>query len=282
MGRIVDNHTLRNRALVQAARAVCTEYGAEFATLSDEWVVRMRKGAITTFVIGYNLGCNSQAAARIAVDKVATFQLLRDAGVPAVPHYLLKTLATPAADKALLQRMIYQAGKVVVKPLEGGSGAHIMCCDNVADAITYINAEPVEAWVASPYVQIAKETRVVVLRGKVCLVYEKSDPHMVNGLPMFNLRHAARGKGVVAEALPTDMRDMAIVAMQAIGLALGAVDIVTDEVGRKYVLEINGAFSLEHYAASSTENRHQVVAMYVNIFRDIFGREFAAGRNEAR
>jgi glutathione synthase/RimK-type ligase-like ATP-grasp enzyme len=254
------------RVLVEAARLAAANVGGSYEDFSNGWVGRLQKGDKTAFILGYYIDCNTQAASMIAIDKVATYLLLQDAGVAAVPHYLVRSDAMSDFDTDGLRRLFAEYHELVLKPLKGHRGKSVALYIDADTAINTILAHAEHAWAASPYIAIQREVRVVVFEGSAVLAYEKTNPQQTDGLKMFNLEHGAIPQDVPLETMPEEWRTMVCTAMKAIGLTLGAVDIVIDDRGKARVLEINSGFSLEHYAKTSPQRRQQVLDMYLKVF----------------
>jgi len=268
MGYVTDK-----RVLVEAARLAAVTAGARYDDFSDGWVGRLQKGDKTAFILGYYIDCNTQAASMIAIDKVATYLLLQDASVPAVPHYLIRSEAMSDFDIDYLRRLFAEHPELVLKPLKGNRGKLVALYIDADTAIATISSHYENAWAASPYVAVQCEIRVVVFDGAVMLAYEKTNPSLIDGLAIFNLEHGSIPQDISLADMPEEWCTLACAAMAAIGLKLGAVDIIIDDLGRVQVLEINSGFSLEHYAKSSAERRQLAIDVYLKVFNSMLADE---------
>ena len=107
-----------------------------------------------------------------------------------------------------------------------------------------------------------------------CFVYrlacEKIEPKEINGLKMYNLTLGASAKGVKLSAINSNIIRLAEQSVEAIGLNMGAVDIVLDPDDNPYVLEINDGFSLDRFALSSNEAHLEVVSFYEQAIAELF------------
>lgn len=265
----MTTYITENWALSEAVQKFCQEQGVTYRAFSDNWVMRLGEGNGSHFIIGTALAFNSQASAAIATDKVAAYQLLADVGVPAVPHYLVKSTPDTGLNAVALQRLLEEYSSLVLKPLKGGRGSHVGKFETGAALQEFALANPEDAWTVSPYIDIQRELRLVVFDGAVVLAYEKSEPPVINNLKMYNLNLGAKPKDVDLAGLDEALKTVAAKALAALGLRLGAVDIVIDANGNAKVLEINTSFSLEHYAATSQQRRQAVVAMYMSVLKSL-------------
>jgi glutathione synthase/RimK-type ligase-like ATP-grasp enzyme len=267
-------YVTEHRVLAEAARLASERFGLEYSAFSDGWVMRLSKAgagrSLARFIFGYYMDCNDQAASMIAIDKVATYQLLADKSLAAVPHYLIKSIASEI-DIELLKQLFENSPDMVLKPLKGNRGEHVSRHTSADSVVSYAADAVVDAWAVAPYVDMEREIRIVVSGGRPVLAYAKSQAKVINGLAMFNLEHGATPQDITLAELPQDLSELACNAMQAIGLNFGAVDIAIDQQGRAAVLEINSGFSMERYARSSPERRQATLEVYVTVIGTMFG-----------
>lgn len=242
----------------------------EFESFSDDWIIRFWHGNQTHFLYANKLDINSHAATDIATDKVGTFQLLQNQHVPAVPHYLLTTPLQPQPDLDLLESLFARHRELVIKPTHGGRGQFVARYSDIRHALLAMKDTSVPSWSASPWVDVRQELRLVIRNGELKLAYEKYDPPTIHRLKMFNLHLGTKAKRLEASNLDESLVRIAQNAMGAIGLNLGAVDIIVDQQGQPQVLEINSGFSLERYARLAPEHRREVVAFYEQTIVSLF------------
>jgi glutathione synthase/RimK-type ligase-like ATP-grasp enzyme len=266
----MSSYITENRAVLEAVHRACDKYSIQCDTFSGDWLLRLRRDGQTQFIFAYNFGCNSQASDNIARDKVATYQLLADNAIPAVPHYLIKSVVDAHVNKPLLDTLFDTNASLVIKRLDGSRGEAISKADSVRAVQRFIDGQNTSSWSASPCLDITREIRVVVFEDKVQLAYEKLEPKVINGLKMYNLNLGAQARKLPVQDIGAETQKVAVQAMQSIGLRMGAVDVITDNEGQLQVLEINSGFSLEHYAALQAENREEVIAFYEQVIVSLF------------
>jgi glutathione synthase/RimK-type ligase-like ATP-grasp enzyme len=239
-----------------------------YKTYSRDWIVKFWNDQRAHFMIGYSFDINSQAAAQIAGDKVATYVLLDEAHIATVPHILLTSPDAPMVDQQQLASLFQTYQVLVIKPTHGGHGEDAYLCRDMAQTARVLSRQDVPSWTAAPYIDIETEIRLVVHKGIVKLVYRKDEPVEVNDLRMFNLGHGAQATYINLPDVDQHVRDMAQQAMSTIGLSLGAVDIILDRQSIPRVLEINSGFSIEHFAHTSPENRRRAIDFYEDAITD--------------
>jgi glutathione synthase/RimK-type ligase-like ATP-grasp enzyme len=135
----------------------------------------------TRLVWGYHFDLNPSAGAHVAKDKAATFEVLRAAGVPAVEHRLF--LRADLADyvnesgswTALLAALDEFGGVAVLKPTEGSGGAGVSRVRSPRE----LEEKAAGLWqrhhaiCLSPYHEVTREIRHILLDGEPSIIYEK-------------------------------------------------------------------------------------------------------------
>lgn len=261
----------KNRALIEALHNSCNKLSADYKSFSEDWIVKISKDNQDHFVFGYAFDVNTQASAAIASDKVACYELLANAELPVVTHYLLTTVVRPQIDISYIETLFELNSTLVLKPTNGSRGALITKVTGTDEILNILATNThIDSWAVSPFIEIKKELRLVVFDGEVRLAYEKFDPPTVNGLKMFNLNLGASVTGLQVKNVDKAVVMLACNALKSIGLSLGAVDIVFDSNEKASVLEINSGFSLEHYAQTSDVSRAQVISFYELIIAQLF------------
>lgn len=265
-----DKQFVEYRTIREAMRISESTLGISYTFYSDPRLVRLQKDSQTHFVFGYCFDNNPVAAAELVNDKSATYDVLNTDGFSAVPHYLLSNALNPMPSLDHLEGLFFKHGNLVMKPNGGNRGASIAKFDDLKQAFEFITKKPGGAWCASPYVDIAREVRIIVLNGTACIVCEKIEPKVMNGLKMFNLSLGAIGKKLSLSDIDAGWVNLAIQSVEAVGMKMAAVDIVVDQDGIPAILEINDGFGLEHYALSSDEAYAEVVNFYQEALAALF------------
>lgn len=177
---------------------------------------------------------NDPEAVAVASNKLLTLQRLLEEGVSHVPF---------TADIATARRWLADGNKVFVRnSLTGHSGAGIEVLTN-GEVDSLHNAR-----LFTQGVQNHGEYRVHVFDGEVILYQKKSrrvdeDGNVVNEGVDHDVRNLASNWIYRTGNLNRLERieDLAIQAVASLGLDFGAVDIIKDQDGQVYVLEVNTA-----------------------------------------
>lgn len=115
----IDGYT-PDRVLPIMLEHLCQELGLQYQAYSDDWLLELSASQKSALVFGYTFPLNTSSAAEAAKDKVATYRLLHEASVSAVPHYLLRPLLNESVTEELIDSVVpADRWPVVVKPLEG-------------------------------------------------------------------------------------------------------------------------------------------------------------------
>jgi len=256
---------IAERLMPKIIAEYCEQANIEFQSFSHEWVLRLTKGDITRWVVGYTFDVNRAAAGELARDKVAAYDALQAAGVAAAPHYLVRSLPKELIhDQELHQRL--HATPVVAKPLDGTGGRDVHHFSTVDEALTMIRKSGEPAWALSPYFELQAEYRFIMLDNELLLAYEKTQPTSRGQLKLFNLGYGAVAKDI-SEALMQKLLPAARQVMRAMALRLAAVDMVKLADGTYIVLEVNGGITMEHYARQSDVNKSRASDVYSKIVK---------------
>lgn len=258
-----------DRLMPKVIAAYCAHAGIGFQAFSDEWVLRLSRGVITKWIVGYKFDLNQSAASELAQDKVATYAALQASGIEAIPHYLVRSLPHELIHIRTL-RQILNGLPVVAKPLEGTSGREVERFNTVDDALAMIRTSGDPAWAVSPYCDLQAEYRLVMLDGLLLLAYGKTQPTIRRELKLFNLGLGAVAVEVSDTQLLKSLLTIAERAVQATTLRLAAVDIVRLANGSLQVLEVNDGISMEHYARQSNKNSARAKTVYEAIIAAMF------------
>jgi glutathione synthase/RimK-type ligase-like ATP-grasp enzyme len=178
---------------------------------------------------------NSSDSLRIASNKLSTFNKLKDVEGVRIPEY--------TTDRSVALDWLRKDGVAVVArtKLSGHSGDGIVL---VSDK----DAELCQAPIYVKYIKKQKEFRVHVAFGEVIDVQEKRQRSDYEGDTNFQVRNHQTGWVYCRENIqePTDLRKMATVVVQTLGLDFGAVDLIYNEKRNEvYCLEVNTAPGLE-------------------------------------
>ncbi len=167
---------------------ICREEGISVKHLSKDWVLELEKNGIRRYIAGYKFDLNGHALGEVLDDKYGTYDLLKQAGFPVVPHHILYphenmeayALGCHTEEDAI--RLFQQYGNdVVLKSNTGTCGYDVYHVKTQADLLTVRNQllRRNASISLNPYRKILHEYRVILLEGKAWLTYQKNLPVVV-------------------------------------------------------------------------------------------------------
>lgn len=262
-----------NEAFGAILAAAASPLGIAVRTDCDGWLKILERQGTRRFVLGHVFDLNTAAAAAICSDKPATSTVLTDAGVSNVYHALV-TLQHLRADGTW---EVLDAGTVaasaaaampvpaVVKAVEGSGGREVELARDAEQLRLLLRARLGSDGRAavSPFVEIRREVRFVLLDGDVLVAVDKVRGHDWR----HNLDTGAVGVELVEP--PVEAAGVALAAARAVGLQLATVDVVEVDGGWS-VLEMNRGTKLVKWAAQSPGEHERVVEVYRRIVAAMF------------
>lgn len=262
----MNGEFIAKRMLPEFIQLACKKQGINFASFSDDWILRLEKNGTVTWIVGYRFGLNNAASDQLANDKVAQYLALQHQHIPCVEHYLAKSLESPVVKYSTLSDLNPDQ-PYVTKPLSSSGGRGIQLHKDLSDALRSIDNGLQEEWAVSPYYTIVAEKRLIVLDDTILLAYKKLEPTDRHGLRMFNLGLGATPSKCDASKHETSL---ALRAANICNLRLCAVDIVTLASGEQKIMEINSGIMMEYYARQSQQHHETADRVYDTIVSKLF------------
>jgi glutathione synthase/RimK-type ligase-like ATP-grasp enzyme len=177
-----DDAPAPGRAAVRLLREAAGQLGLRLEAFCGDWVVRLiHPDGRTRLVWGYHFDLNPSAGAHVAKDKAATFEVLRAAGVASVEHRLFLRadlegyVGSEGSWQRLLAALAEFGGDAVLKPTEGSGGAGVTRVQSPRE----LEAAAGTLWqrhhaiCLSPYHEVQREVRHILLDGEPRIIYEK-------------------------------------------------------------------------------------------------------------
>ncbi len=171
------------RPFVKIIKEICSENGVVLESFSYDWIFHLSKNEKTAHIFGYQFGNNSATSQLICADKCATSDILLFNGVPAVKHdfFMSPTNINYVGVSGNWERILklFQTfGKVVCKANEGSGGGsvYLVSTQFELERAAHKIFSHSRTMAVSPFYEIEKEFRAVVLDNKVMLIYSKNIP----------------------------------------------------------------------------------------------------------
>ena len=260
---------IAHRLLPGIIQDICARRGIDYHAFSDDWVLRLQKAERVRWVVGYKFDANLSAAGQLAQDKVATYMALTAEGIPAVEHYLVRSVPHDPNEMHYSLNGL-KDGPVVIKPLDGTGGRAVECYESIAEALAAVHKSAEPAWAIAQFYDVDTEYRLVMLGDTVLLAHAKTQPTLRGRLKLFNLGYGAVATDVEDEELMNQLTSMAQKAMRAMSLNVASVDIVHTSDGDLRILEVNDGIALEHYMQQSDEYKNRAATVYDAVVAAMF------------
>lgn len=163
------------------------ELGIKLNMLSYDYIYELKKGNMVRHIIDSKFDLNSEAAAAIACDKYATYEVLKNNHVPVIEHMQIfnpKTRLDYVPDGGndnLVREYLNKYKTLVVKPNDGREGIGVALCNNIDEVKTSVNdiLSKKNDCVICPYYDIETEYRSFYLDDEICLIYGKEKPNVI-------------------------------------------------------------------------------------------------------
>jgi len=174
------------RMIVQIIQEICEEENINFTSFSYDWILRLQKEERLGYVFGYNFGVNNSTSARICDDKSAASDVLIYSGVPTVEHLFFMSpnnihYVGENGNWSRITKLFNKYGTLVCKANKGTGGVDVFLVKNQAQLESAVHKifNQKRTMAISPFCDIIKEYRVIVLNGAVKLVYAKNIPFVI-------------------------------------------------------------------------------------------------------
>lgn len=260
---------------VRIIRELADELGLEIEAYSNDWAFRLRKDGRTRYVVGYHFPLNCSSAKELCQDKSLTYDALKSASVPAVPHIFIPGRNAGGNGKLeqyrpLLESLIRESGYAVVKDNYGTGGNRVYRYKDADEAIAKIAElhEIVNGACVSPWQEIREEYRVTMLEGEPLLVIrkERRSKTLADGTKEYvewrhNLGLGAKAIVVTDPEILGIVEEIAKRAAAAMDISFASVDVIETEEGFR-VLEVNAGVMMEHFAGQSEETYETAKSIY--------------------
>lgn len=158
---------------------------------------------------------------------------------------------------------------MILRPRRHSQGRNLWRINNPVDLQETLssNADILsDGWYLSELIDKKQEFRVYVVNGRVATVAEKhpDDPTQL----AWNVHQGGEFRVVRWDDWNLDVCKVAIEAFNYSGLDFGGVDVMTDQDGRPYVIEINSAPSLPLLSDGSVSYRQKCMAKCFKFIHD--------------
>ena len=167
---------------------ICEEKQIKQQLLSYGWIRKLEKNDQIHYIINYQFDLNSETSFKIAGDKFATYEILKNYNIPTITHKIVfnpKTRSGYYKDQFISEakEMLKENNnKIVVKANDSCQGKDVFYCSTNSDIekiIRKLFLENNDTLSVCPYLDIDYEYRTVYLDGEILYVYKKRKAYVV-------------------------------------------------------------------------------------------------------
>lgn len=276
-------------------KEICEEKNISFKTISDDWVMVLKKDNLVKYILSYKFPLNNQVAAAICDDKYALYEAVKDLKLPILKHKII----TKYYDKEEVLSFINEHKEVVLKYNNGKGGKDVyrFCSSdaliNQIDEMLKTN----QNLVLQPYYDILNEYRIIVLDNQAELIFGKENPIVYgNGINtiyellcefngsyfgeidkcqeldrvlkpgesyeyswQFNLSKGSKAFLLKDKKLEERLKQFALEITSKLGIRFASVDIALLTDNSLSILEINSSVTLNSKVIVHIDNGYEIV-----------------------
>lgn len=296
------------RYMENFVREICNEENIMLETFCDSYCMKLSKGNKLTYIYGNIFENNSSAVYKILKDKSAVCELLSKHNIPCAEHFYYYSPSSLDNDALnSIEKLLKKHKSLVIKPNEGTNGTDVFIVKNKNEFMDLSSQifKNSKSLTVSPFYEIKHEYRVVMLNGKIMLIFDKVRPFVVgndkdsieilvknkyknpvkidnniniNYIPKsnetillswrHNLSFGATPKIVTDKKTIDNITAIALESYNLIQFKFASVDIMETSEGKYQVLEINGSVCMGKFASFSKENYNLVKDIYKKAILD--------------
>lgn len=168
-------------------RECSDELNIKLDMLSYNYIYELKKDNKIRHIIGNRFDLNNEAAADIACDKYATYEVLKNNHIPVIEYVHIFNPKTRysyipnGGNEKFFKEYLKKHKTLVVKPNDGKAGVGVALCNNIDEVNAAVNNifSKKNDCVICPYYDIDREYRSFYLDGEVCLIYGKEKPSVI-------------------------------------------------------------------------------------------------------
>ena len=76
-----------DRNIVKIVKEIASTENIKVTLFSDGWTIKLEKDNNIRYIYGYSFGLNDASSSMVCTDKSATYEILKDANIPAAKHH---------------------------------------------------------------------------------------------------------------------------------------------------------------------------------------------------
>lgn len=296
---------------------ISKELDIECKILSKDWVIMLKKEDKIRFISGYKFDLNSHALGQIIDDKYAMYEVLKANNINVINHHIVyspqnKNEYAKSYNSFEYLKDLYSKynNDIVLKINNGTCGINVEHITNLEDLnklyLKMVNKN--NSLSLCPYYDIESEFRVIVLKGKIKLIYKKERPIVIGDGKStikellikfnpsyfneiddenldkvlssdetyiydwkFNLSHGAKVNESIVSTDLNEIISLATKTFKSLDIGFASIDIIKTN-NQFYVLEINSGVMMKNYTKQIEDGYNKSYQIYkdavVELFKD--------------
>ena len=304
------------KKIIEVLNDVKDVLNIKYEILSNGWIIKVAKGNKSRYICGYKFPLNNHAIGNILDDKYALYDVLKSEGIKVIEHNILyskentNTYAIGHNNYNDVIKYLSNNKSIVLKSNTGTCGDEVYKIDKIEDIVPTLDKlfKSNHSISYSPFYNIKKEYRVIILNDNVEIIYGKRRPiikgngkdSIKNLLLKFNYNYFKGrlegenynkvlkngeeyiydwkfnlSRGSIAEEVDDNilikqLKNMALKCTRKLNLNFVSVDIIQTVNNELLVLEINSGIMLERYPNFFDDGYEKVKRLYTKAILEMF------------
>lgn len=304
---------------IELLREICNDLKINMKLLSKDYVIMLEKEGKRKFITGYKFSNNDHALGNVLDDKYATYDVLKYLNMPVCEHKIFyrknntNNYANGCNSFEDVQNYFNDNNnKVVVKPNDSTCGNDVYRINTIEELKEKVDKLFINNFSISicPYYDIKTEYRLIVVDGKIEVIYGKVKPQVIgNGKNSirellkefnaqyfgnnteldksiydkilkeneiyeynwkFNLSRGANIQKEIQEEIKLKLLKLANKVIKELDLKFCSIDIVQTENNEFMILEINSGIMMKNFIKLYPNGKSIAKNIYTKAIKNIF------------
>ncbi|MES2623338.1 MAG: YheC/YheD family protein [Patescibacteria group bacterium] len=273
-------NSLLNTRCVQMA---CMNLGIPYKSYDDNQnFIEIRIHNKPYFFVNFSTPFNGEGISFVCKDKYFTYKLLQHVirmprtlsfFDPEYPNDAYKQYVKEKDNPEIVDSIVENFSfPIIVKMNQGSMGRNVFVCNTkseILQAVETIYKKDSTLYdyiaLAQEHISIQKEYRVIIFKREIMLIYEKDFSRAIISDNISPL-HQENSKAVLIEdiAIRTTLQNFIEPIFDSFDIQFAGLDIIVDNRGQLYLLEINSKPGFSYFVRDNGEQR--LMHMYEDIF----------------
>ena len=180
--------------------------------------------------------------------KLASFLKMAYGGLPVIPSYYCHRSVVSVQMERIIEELKLP---LVAKEISSQRGEGVYLITKKEEFLEILFKNPDKNFIFQKYVPAKEEYRVLVL-GQTVGAFERKTP-TVKGEFRSNVSLGAKEDFLDVGSIPEDFKQISLKAAKILGIEIAGVDILVDESGKPWILEVNRGPGITYEDPNSPE-----------------------------